>query len=408
MTDPTGRSFLSYRRKRSDEAALLINAQHDHGIPTWQDIHNLDELPTEDELRRILDDPLTANAVLWITREVEDSAMIRQVEAPKILSRAAQRNQFFVIPCAAGGLDYDEAATVVDAQISLQNLKEWNLRKISTDPIEPREAQEIAQRVLSRRLRAVHDATAAGLPLRLGLFTRTPPPFEPGVALRLDWSGRFTGREASHDVWQEHLIPALKAVAQRIRADAPGRAVEAFGLPCIPAAVALGCAFLAPSGSEITWLQYTPGRDDQRWSLRAARESSGFVAATQSRSVTGTECAVLVSVTTNIEPAFAASQKELPQFRSLIHVRHPETFRYDVATPGQAADIAHTVIEAMHRMREEYCPTGAIHLFMAVPIGLAMLIGQLLNTFGAVQLYEHCPEGAVGVYRPAVQVHPSV
>lgn len=37
MTDPTGRSFLSYRRGRKDEAALLIAAQHDHGIPTWQD-----------------------------------------------------------------------------------------------------------------------------------------------------------------------------------------------------------------------------------------------------------------------------------------------------------------------------------------------------------------------------------
>jgi hypothetical protein len=40
MTDPTGRSFLSYRRARKDEAALLIAAHHDHGIPTWQDIHN--------------------------------------------------------------------------------------------------------------------------------------------------------------------------------------------------------------------------------------------------------------------------------------------------------------------------------------------------------------------------------
>ena len=49
MTDPTGRSFLSYRRVRKDEAALLIAAQHDHGIPTWQDIENLGTVPTEDE-----------------------------------------------------------------------------------------------------------------------------------------------------------------------------------------------------------------------------------------------------------------------------------------------------------------------------------------------------------------------
>lgn len=41
MTDPTGRSFLSYRRTRLNEARLLIEAQHDVGIPTWQDLTDL-------------------------------------------------------------------------------------------------------------------------------------------------------------------------------------------------------------------------------------------------------------------------------------------------------------------------------------------------------------------------------
>ena len=43
MTDPTGRSFLSYSRKRLHEARLLLAAQHELGIPTWQDIADLDE-----------------------------------------------------------------------------------------------------------------------------------------------------------------------------------------------------------------------------------------------------------------------------------------------------------------------------------------------------------------------------
>lgn len=60
MTDPTGRSFLSYKRSRSAEAALLIQAQHDHGIPTWQDVRDLGSEPTEDELRRVLADPVLA------------------------------------------------------------------------------------------------------------------------------------------------------------------------------------------------------------------------------------------------------------------------------------------------------------------------------------------------------------
>src|SRR5882672_8388139 len=98
MTDPTGRSFLSYRRMRRHEAELLIAAQHDYGIPTWQDIRNLDETPTEAALRNVLLDPTTANAVLWITPEVADSPVIRTVEAPLILQRAQAGDDFFLIP----------------------------------------------------------------------------------------------------------------------------------------------------------------------------------------------------------------------------------------------------------------------------------------------------------------------
>ena len=44
----------------------------------------------------------------------------------------------------------------------------------------------------------------------------------------------------------------------------------------------------------------------------------------------------------------------------------------------------------------------------AVPAGLAMLIGQMLNTFGTVQTYEHAPTDAVGRYVPATQLAPAL
>jgi hypothetical protein len=39
MPDSTGRSFLSYRRVRSSETALLIAARRDCGIPMWMELH---------------------------------------------------------------------------------------------------------------------------------------------------------------------------------------------------------------------------------------------------------------------------------------------------------------------------------------------------------------------------------
>jgi hypothetical protein len=177
MTDPTGRSFLSYKRSRRNEAALLIQAQHDHGIPTWQDIHDLTSVPTEDELRRILVDPITASAVLFITPEVEYSAIIREVEVPKIVQRAELRDGFFVVPVAAGGLDFAKAAEATSNQLSAQNLAEWNMHKVSASVISVDHAAEIASRVLIQRIAAIHRYLPHGHALGVGLFVRRPPPF---------------------------------------------------------------------------------------------------------------------------------------------------------------------------------------------------------------------------------------
>ena len=62
----------------------------------------------------------------------------------------------------------------------------------------------------------------------------------------------------------------------------------------------------------------------------------------------------------------------------------------------------------MRTARREYGNIGTTHLFMAVPAGLAMLIGQLLNTFGGlVQTYEHVTVDGSGQYRPAALLRPN-
>jgi hypothetical protein len=408
MTDPTGRSFLSYRRSRRDEAALLIQAQHDHGIPTWQDVHNLGSLPTEDELRRVLADPSTASAILFITPEVETSAVIREVEVPKIIQRAAANDGFFVVPVAAGGLEFAKAAEVTSNHLSAQSLADWNMHKVSAVGIAPGNAADLAKRVLVQRIEAIHRYLPQGEVLRVGLFVRRPPPFEPGKALSLDWSARFTDKEATPEMWRDTLLPALEHIAKAIRQHAPSRAVEAFGLPTLPAAAALGCAFLSTSGLRASWRQIAPGHSDQVWTLTQAKEDSGFKAQIISKEPSARDIAVLVSIADNTEPVFAASQKNLPPLRALLHITPPGAYPHLIRTPGEATHIALTVQEGMRTARRDYGNIGMVHLFMAVPAGLAMLIGQLLNTFGSVQTYEHVTVDGSGQYRPAALLRPNV
>ena len=405
MTDATGRSFLSYRRSRAGEAALLLSAQHDHGIPTWQDQKDLTEKPTADELRRILEDRLTANALLWITPDVKDSNMIRKVEVPSILKREAQSDGFFLVPVCAGGIGYKAASEAVDQQLSMDKLEDWNLPKVTGDPISDVEAAGVAQRILRRRLNAIHRQLEPQLPLNITLHTRARPAFQPGTALMIDWSQRFKGREAESGTWQDVLLPALSEIAAAVRLLGGGRSVVASGLPAIPAATALGVAFLAQAGQKIAWSQYTTGRPEQLWSLEAARENSGFTYKTTERDISAEDLAVLVSVTEDVEPAFA--QSPLPSFRGITKIFHKDQRRFDITTPGQAADIAYIVEDAMRAARSNHRPLKTVHLFMAVPVGLAMLIGQRLNTFGRVQTYEHIPTDAVGIYKPAALLLPS-
>ena len=104
MTIPTGRSFISYRRNRLAEVAELVAAQKERGIPTWQDIEDLRTEPTEAEIRNVLASNETANVLLWLTPDVDQSPMITKVEVPCAVERHKRQDGFFILPVAAGGL----------------------------------------------------------------------------------------------------------------------------------------------------------------------------------------------------------------------------------------------------------------------------------------------------------------
>lgn len=58
-------------------------------------------------------------------------------------------------------------------------------------------------------------------------------------------------------------------------------------------------------------------------------------------------------------------------------------------------------------MRNRLAPVNQIHMFMAGPAGLAVMIGQLSNTLGPMQTYEYITQTGTGVYQPAALLRPS-
>ena len=405
MTDPTGRSFLSYRRSRSEECARLIASQRERGIPTWRDVDDLNTEPTETELRRILRDDGIANVVLWISPETAGSPMVRNVEAPIAFERHGKDDGFFVVPVAAGGLGYQEAAEAIRNGVSLSNVANWNTIKLESDPATDADMSKVANQVLKQRLQAIDAHLPADAPLTVSVNTRRAGGHQPGVALAIDWSHRFGGdysREASSEDWKWKLLPSLTDVKRAIEETLPSRKLLVSGFVSLPAVTALGCEFMATSGIDTAWEQRMPDGSTQYWSLQCRREDAGFSIDTVAGELESRDLAVLVSVNNDVIQAVASSLDKTGPFRAYVHLNRADSSQGAVLeSPGQAVDLARKTVESVRRARNEYAVGGRVHLFMAVPAGLAMLIGQLLNTLGPVQTYEHIPSNPIGIYTPA-------
>lgn len=407
-TEPTGVSFVSYRRARLEEATLLVSAQHDHGIPTWQDIANLGYEPTEDELRRILNDPTTANVLLWVTPEIENSTVVLTIEVPVMKERKDRGDGFFIVPVAAGGLDYGRAAEIVSAHIGLDDFSTWNFAKSDDDPITEAEAGRIAREVLKNRLGAIDIALDEAEPFTLGIWTRHPAPDRSGDALQLNWKRHFDGRFAIANAWEERLLPALDHIVDAICAQDPRRRVIGHGQPSIVAALALGAAFLEPCGVGLSWMQKVEGQTEStEWSLTGDPEPSQISKRFVSGDSGAEDLVVAISLRADVEPAIKRGRRDgtIPAFRGAVVLEADED-AVRLETPGQALDAVEKTVQAIREAKKRWPTPGTIHLFMAAPAGFAVMLGQKLNALGPVQTYEHDPTDGIGHYRPAVLLRP--
>ncbi len=402
MTAPSGRSYLVYKRCRLKEAQLLVEAQHLLGIPTWQDVSDLAPEQTEDEIRTVLADEFIANAVVLLTPEVRESPVIQRIECPLAFERHGRNDGFFIVFALAGGLSYDEANSLLRPRFGNQDLDVWNVVRVPRDPLDIGGAMDVVRVVLRERLKRIRLRARPDMPLRISLHTRSRSPFDPDKALNLEWSGHFDGRIAvSPDAWASRLLPALREVARQVHEVMHDREVAFDGLASIPAAVALGHAFCLPTGMRACWLQNMPPSGVLNpWGLHLGRTAWNCRITTARGCVAAEDIAVLISASHNTRPAFDAAQEALPRFRNVVEVASPDAG----ATPlsvGQAIDMAHQVVDCIRRTRDECRASGRVHLFASVPLGLAFMLGQLLNAIGPVQTYEYHPTGLVGRYEKA-------
>jgi hypothetical protein len=411
-TDPAGPVFVSYVRERSAAIEMLVRALHDVGVPTWLDTDDLGAGPFADDIVRMLASTDTSGAILFLSPETEASGFVRDVEAPAVMRRAAARDGFWTYLVAAGGLDAGTAPAVLAGALGREDAARWNIQSVG-EPFTEVDAATVARKVLRERLAAIHAGLPPGEPLRVRLDARQRGPIGPS-ALSIDWSPHFQPA-ASATTWTDVLLPALSSVRDVVVRYSPGRPVDLSGYPTLSCMTAFGAAFAAPLDLPVRWHQVMlDGSPSQVWSLEASGSAElaaerGWICTHNLHHVASAQdVAVLVNVTDDVAGAFGRSAPTLPPFRVVVSVDHRRAVeaakqgrgRPDivVADPAEASSLARLAMSAVRQARRDGA-TGSVHLFVAGPAGLSLMLGQLSNTFNTVVSYDYRP--ASGDYVPA-------
>lgn len=395
LTNPRGRCFVSYRRlpHRVDEATRLQAELRDRGVPTWRDMDDLATRPTEPELDAVLADPNTAGAVMLVCPEVSDSSMIRNVEAPGIFSRARNGDPFFVRP-ALIGVDYSEADQLLGSPAGFQDLQAWNLTRFSEDHLEASDISGLATKVLGDRLAAI--ASLHPTELQTGIFTRRVD-LQLSYDLRHDFSGHFSGRlpgPGAYDSIERALMDSAKAI---LKSGLP-RKLVAEGACSYAAAVLYGAVFSPLAPFQVSWRQALPGHASDFWGLGAG-SAAVRLSISESRGDPASNQVVLgLGVNANIEPAVTEYLRAIGANPRACFYAQPERGPLRQGQSINAAEGLTLALQAIDVVRDAKdrlrLKTAEVHLFLACPVAMAMLLGQKLNTFGMCHLYEHIPDGS--------------
>ena len=410
MTDARGSMFISYRRSPSRpsgdaEAVRMRDALRDRGVPTWRDLDDLSPAPTEDALVATLRREELAGAVMLVSPEVKESPMIRQVEAPAILDRFRGGDGFIFKPVLID-LPYEQADRILGRPGGFQEVSRFNIDRIGSEELSIGDARRIANDVLKQRLAAIRNRHP-DQPYSVGLYSRlSPAPM--GYSVFHDFVSYFDGRDASSEAYVAIEVAltdsaaALAATGNKVRISARGNA-------SLPLGVLFGAVY-SPLAFDLDWFQPAPGADEQMWSLACDPSNARPTIRIAKRNPSSEDLVLAVSVSADVEQA-AAEYLETASLspRAILSVELPDgpVQRGQTITPEEGWRIALDAINATRDLKTELRMRRAnLHLFLACPLGLAVLIGQNLNTFGDCVAYEHFPD-RTPAYEPTHRFQPS-
>lgn len=410
MTDLQGSVFISYRRSPArpagnEEAELVRDALRRAGLPTWRDLDDLAYEPTEDALVAAIKDTSLSGAILLVTPEVATSPMVRRVEAVRIFRRYRAGDGFWVLPVLIG-LGYGEADRVLGSPAGFQDLGYWNMKRVESETLGEVDAFDIARAAVKLRLAAIGEIDAEGV-LSVGVFGRRPPGTH--FALTHDFSDDFNGRNVTHGAYAR-FEKALVASASNVLTTYASPRVVGEGVAPLPLGALVGAVYSPRAGFDLTWSQFVEGRGRQGWSFDLTAGEVPMDVRLAMGDPSSEDLALAIGLSADIEQAAVEALGSMGVVcRAYLHCA-PRSGSYTpgrVLTPEEGVGFVLSAIDKVRNLRDDCGMLRAnLHLLLACPLAMAVLLGQKLNTFAECHLYEHDPDARpsykrVHTFRPS-------
>ena len=391
--------LLSYA---SEDAASVRELQlrlKARGMRSWRDVDDL--LPGglfESQIVQAIEREVDAMA-LYITPNSLKSNFIWKVEIPATLRRHSSNPHFHLVPILQGvtfeqvrqmcinrnldDLTRFEAISLTEG-VSSSTWEEQNKRWNDA-------ARRILRAALVLRLRRMNADRRYEPCLCLKTFF-----FEPSTAsldLDLNWFPLIPEKErvSTPQEWEHILFPALLDVKQLLSEKIASRRIHIFVQSILPAALALGFVFrestgftLLLEGQKEIWSTDVPSSEEEPLHLDWNYHEQGDAR------IAVVEVATSRSIKPAVDDALHVAGLT-PAYR--VGLELPVLSHDSVKDAAHAQAIARQVGRICQGLYDRQ-RVAQIHLFVAVPAELAVLIGHQLNALCPITLYEFSKQGA--------------
>ena len=396
--------FLSYAHEDTEEVRDLQLRLNVRGVRCWRDVDDmLTGSQFENEIIHAIEHDADAIA-LFLTPNCLKSDFIWRVEVRAALRRHKRDPHFHIVPILQG-VSFAEIRQFCYNR-NLTDLSRFNglsLTEDGTTGIPRKEqnkkrndaARRILQAAFALRLRRINADRSYEPSLYLRTFVFAPPTVS--LDLSLDWLKLVYEKEqtSTPQDWDEILWPALLDVKHTISEKVHSHRIHLFVKSILPIAVALGFVFrettritLLLEGQKETWSTETHPSEKEplrkEWIYNDQGDQQVAVIEVATSRPTRQSVADTLPVI-GVKPAYH------------IQLESPEFSRESVRDAAHAWAIAQQVGQVCQNLCDER-GVRHLHLFVAIPVELAVLIGHQLNALCPITLYEFKSDESV--YKP--------